>query len=100
MEATPQVQKMLRLRAVLEARGCSKSKLYQYIAAGVFPPPVKIGPKIAAWPESDLIAEQRARIAERDRKPRWPHMPTAGRSRPRRSVWGSRMPLPIAEIRP
>ena len=62
------VEKMLRLRAVLEARACSKSKLYQDIAEGRFPPPVKLGPKIAAWPESDIIAEQQALIAERDRQ--------------------------------
>jgi prophage regulatory protein len=65
---TEAIKKMLRLPAVLAARGCSKSKLYADIKAGVFPAPVKIGPRISAWPESDVEAEQRVRIAERDRR--------------------------------
>jgi prophage regulatory protein len=64
---TDQIQRMLRLREVLRFRGCSKSQHYADIKAGKFPKPVKIGPRSSAWPESDLLAEQQAKIAERDR---------------------------------
>jgi prophage regulatory protein len=59
-------EKMLRLPAVLTARGCSKSKLYCDIREGRFPKPVKVGPRMSAWPESDLEAERVALIAARD----------------------------------
>ena len=58
-------QRMLRLPEVLHRRGCSKSKHYADIKAGRFPKPAKIGPRISAWPESDLVAEQQAVIAAR-----------------------------------
>ena len=57
--------KMLRQRAVCELRGCSKTTLYKDIKEGRFPPPVKLGPKISVWPETDLINEQQALIAKR-----------------------------------
>jgi prophage regulatory protein len=64
---TDQIQRMLRLREVLRLRGCSKSQHYADIKAGKFPKPVKIGARASAWPESDLLAEQRAKLAERDK---------------------------------
>jgi len=65
---TDRIQRMLRLPEVLAARGnISKSTLYADIRAGKFPKPVKIGPRISAWPESDVVAEQRTKIAERDK---------------------------------
>jgi prophage regulatory protein len=62
-----QLQRKLRLPEVLQVRRCSKSQHYADIRAGRFPKPVKIGPRISAWPESDVLAEQRAKLAERDK---------------------------------
>ena len=59
---------MLRVPEVCRRRGCSKAKLYQDIAKGLFPQPAKLGPKISVWPETDLINEQQALIAERNAK--------------------------------
>ena len=65
---TGQIQRMLRLPQVLAARGnISKSTHYADIRAGKFPKPVKLGPRISAWPESDVLAEQRAKLVERDK---------------------------------
>jgi prophage regulatory protein len=62
-----QLQRMLRLPEVLQVRRCSKSQLYADIRARRFPKPVRLGPRISAWAESDVITEQQAKIAERDR---------------------------------
>ena len=59
---TNPLQRMPSTEAVLEARNCSSSTLYNDIAAG----PVKLGPTGNGWPDSDLMAEQQARIAEGD----------------------------------
>jgi len=48
------------------ATGKSTSSIYEAIAAGTFPRPVKVGPRTSAWLEAevdDWIAE---RIRERD----------------------------------
>ena len=36
--------------------GISKSQIYQQIAEGKFPKPVKLGPRTSAWRDSDLRA--------------------------------------------
>ena len=59
--------RMLRWREVVALRGGSRSKLYADIKAGRFPPPVRLGQRAVGWPETDVLAEQQARIAERDR---------------------------------
>lgn len=58
--------RMLRWREVVALRGVSRSKLYADIKAGRFPPPVRLGLRAVGWPETDVLAEQQARIAERD----------------------------------
>jgi len=60
------VERFLRRAAVESATGLPRSTIYDMIADGRFPKPVKIGPKVAAWRESEIIAWQQARIAERD----------------------------------
>ena len=59
---TNPLQRMPSTEEVLKARDCSSSILYNDIAAG----PVKLGPTGNGWPDSDLMAEQQARIAEGD----------------------------------
>lgn len=47
---------LLRLPRVLDLTGLGKTKLYGLIKEGHFPSPIKIGTRISAWPESDVIA--------------------------------------------
>lgn len=56
-----QIDRMLRRKEVEAITGRSRSAIYDGIAAGTFPKPVKIGARAVAWPESvirDWIAER------------------------------------------
>jgi prophage regulatory protein len=55
--------RMLKLREVLSrrARGCTSH--YRDINAGLFTHPVKMGIKSSSWPEAEVEALIRARIA-------------------------------------
>lgn len=58
---------LLRKQAVKARFGIrADSTLYEWMAAGSFPKPIKIGPRAVAWVESELDAWERQRIAERD----------------------------------
>ncbi len=52
-----------RLPTVLSATGRSKSSHYADIKAGLFVPPVKVGPRAAAYPSDEVAAIRKARIA-------------------------------------
>lgn len=54
---------LLRLPAVLKARGRSRSTHYADIKLGLFTPPVKLGDNCVGWPEAEVIALNRATIA-------------------------------------
>jgi len=56
-----QIDRMLRRKEVEDITGRSRSSIYDGIADGTFPKPVKIGARAVAWPESVI----RAWIAER-----------------------------------
>jgi prophage regulatory protein len=56
---------LLRIQDVFRRVGFKRNKLYDLINAGAFPKPVKIGP-ISVWPEDEVDAWVRERIAERD----------------------------------
>ena len=45
---------LLRLNDVLELTGFRKTKLYDLIKAGDFPAPVKLGNRLACWPDSEV----------------------------------------------
>jgi prophage regulatory protein len=47
---------VLRLPTVLERTGYSRSGLYARIAAGLFPRPIALGARAAAWPEHEIEA--------------------------------------------
>jgi len=55
------LDRMLRRPEVEEITGRSRSAIYEGMAAGTFPKPVKIGTRAIAWPESVI----RSWIAER-----------------------------------
>jgi len=56
-------EKLLRLSAVLDRTGCTRSKLYEMMGRGEFPKPVKID-SCAHWPESKVNGWIADRIAE------------------------------------
>jgi prophage regulatory protein len=55
--------KMLRLPAVVERRGDSRSAVYRDIERGLWTPAVRIGERASAWPEHESDAILSARIA-------------------------------------
>ena len=46
--------KFLRLPAVIERTGLSRSTIYEMVDRGDFPKPVKIGARAIAWPSESL----------------------------------------------
>ena len=63
--AKPVIQRdrLLRLPDVEAATGCKKSTIYKLMKEGKFPPCVRITARMAAWPESAVLAWVQARIA-------------------------------------
>ena len=55
--------RLLRLTDVETATGCKKSTIYKLMKEGKFPPCVRITARMAAWPESAVLAWVQARIA-------------------------------------
>ncbi|MDD3576680.1 MAG: helix-turn-helix transcriptional regulator [Halothiobacillus sp.] len=43
---------ILRLRDVLRICGASRSSIYLWVSAGIFPPPIKIGARAVGWRRS------------------------------------------------
>lgn len=46
--------RILRLKAVLERTGLSRSTLYRKVHCGTFPPPLRISERCTGWRESDV----------------------------------------------
>ena len=44
----------VRLPHTLQQLAIGRTALYERISRGTFPPPVKLGPKLAAWPQYEL----------------------------------------------
>jgi prophage regulatory protein len=53
----------LRLPALLSKRGRKRSSHFRDIKAGLFPPPVALGPRCSGWPEHEVDLLLRAQIA-------------------------------------
>ena len=60
MQVNPQTgnngERLLRLPDVEARTGLKKSAIYAGIKSGTFPVPVKLGPRAAAWPESEIAS--------------------------------------------
>jgi len=56
-------QEILRLPAVKQKTGLSRSTIYQQVKQGLFPSPVKIGARAVGWPSDEVYAVNAARIA-------------------------------------
>jgi prophage regulatory protein len=66
-ETAPLIDTFLRLDAVKRVTGLGRSTIYDLMAAGLFPRPVKIGNgKAVAWSASEIANWQRDRMAARD----------------------------------
>ena len=55
----------IRQEQVLERTSLTRSTLYEMIAKGSFPPPLKLNERINAWPEHEVAEWQRERMAAR-----------------------------------
>jgi prophage regulatory protein len=57
-DTKPPINSLMRLPAVLAAVGLGRSTLYGLIAAGGFPPPIRLTPsgRAVAWPSSVVEA--------------------------------------------
>jgi len=55
----------LRKKQVLSATGLKHSALYELIAQGKFPKPIKLSPKCSAWSEYEITEWQNGRKAAR-----------------------------------
>jgi prophage regulatory protein len=60
------MEKLLRLPGVKNLTCRSTSRIYADMAAGTFPPPVRIGIRAVAWRESELHTWLEERSAERE----------------------------------
>lgn len=56
----------IRQEDVLKKTALSRSTLYELVNSGKFPKPLKVGERINAWPEREVDAWMRARMADRD----------------------------------
>ncbi len=56
------VKTILRLPAVQAESGVSRSTIYLRIRQGLWPNPVKLGPRSVGWPASEVEAVNAARI--------------------------------------
>ncbi|WP_232054399.1 AlpA family transcriptional regulator [Thiomonas sp. CB2] len=64
---TASADRLLRLPEVESLVGLRKSAIYARLKTGEFPPCVKLGPRAAAWPESEIQAwiADRIRLSRR-----------------------------------
>ena len=60
------VRKILRLPVLSDRLGKSASTIYEEMAHGTFPKPIKIGRQSVGWLEDEIEAWQLSKIAERD----------------------------------
>ncbi|PJN93161.1 DNA-binding protein [Amaricoccus sp. HAR-UPW-R2A-40] len=58
------IEKHLRLPAVIEATGLSRSTIYDKMKDGTFPRPVNVSARAIAWPESVIAAWLAARVRQ------------------------------------
>lgn len=56
-------QTLLRLPTVKAETGASRSTIYLRIQQGLWPKPVKLGPRSVGWPASEVNAMNAARIS-------------------------------------
>lgn len=60
------MQRFLRRTDVQQLCGLPTSSLYELMERGEFPRPIRLSARTVAWIETEVLAWQKARIAERD----------------------------------
>ena len=60
------VTAVLRRADVERATGLPRSTIYELMARGTFPKPIRLSARAVGWLEAEILAWQKARIAERD----------------------------------
>ena len=50
------IDRLLRIKTVIDVTGKSRSSIYADIAQGIFPKPIAIGMRSVAWPNSVIEA--------------------------------------------
>jgi prophage regulatory protein len=63
-------QRFLRRPEVEALVGLSRARIYQKVAQGTFPAPIKISDRAVAWSEASIINWQEERIAASDLRAR------------------------------
>lgn len=58
--------KLIRLKQVMECTGLARSTVYKFIAEGDFPKPVKLGIRVVAWVEAEVLAWIEKKVKSRD----------------------------------
>ena len=54
--------RLLRLPEVSRIVGLKRSPIYERIARGEFPKPIKLGPRCVAWPDTAIAAWVQSKI--------------------------------------
>jgi len=62
----PTTQRFIKLQAVMNITGLSRSTIYRYIADGHFTRQVSLGTRNAAWLESEIQSWIKDKIHQRD----------------------------------
>lgn len=61
------MQRLIRLKEVMNLTGLSRSGIYKYISEERFPPSVELGGRAVAWVESEVHSWIESIISHRDR---------------------------------
>ena len=62
-DETTDGDRLLRCPEVEDLRGFKRGRIYEECRQGLLPPPIKNGKRSSAWPLSEVLAVNRARIA-------------------------------------
>jgi prophage regulatory protein len=62
------IQRILRRRDLRAHTGLGATRLNEFVEAGTFPKPIKLGERAIGWLESEIAEWQAKRIAERDQE--------------------------------
>lgn len=60
------MQILMKTPDVCAATGMKRPTLYEHMAKGLFPRPIKLGPKLATWPRDEVAKINAARISGKD----------------------------------
>jgi prophage regulatory protein len=71
----PELQKILRRTDVEALLGLGRSAVYALMDEGYLPKPIRLSKRRVGWLESEIIAVQQRRIAERNRRLAEPRKP-------------------------